>query len=258
MAAVAVVLVNSNKLNAGKYMINRGGERLLQHYRAGLNAVPLFEGYRYNPDDFFLLQVAMGAYLGQMTNIDESGAPSMGFHSYPFVLKHDPHSGDYGLGFFGHSLEASSYLVLHSQFGWLCFACNLGPAPNPATPLAVVSFAMVDSYRIRTFIEPLGLDLVMQAGNLQQITLDLGNQTPAITFSPALAAPACKGGKHAARPYSFIRLVATKTTTTRPGAAFSLFDGTTGQPCPIVRGAFQVTPTADDKAPTLAILSWRL
>lgn len=29
------------------------------HYRAGLNNIPVLEGYRYNPDDWYLLQVGM-------------------------------------------------------------------------------------------------------------------------------------------------------------------------------------------------------
>ena len=32
--------------NNGKWFINRGGERILQHYRAGLNNIPIIEGYR--------------------------------------------------------------------------------------------------------------------------------------------------------------------------------------------------------------------
>ena len=47
------------------------------HYRAGLNAIPLLEWYRQNPDDVFLLEPGLGAVAGQMSNIDERGAPSM-------------------------------------------------------------------------------------------------------------------------------------------------------------------------------------
>lgn len=42
-----------------------------------------------------LLLRAQGALTGQLTNIDESGATSMGYHSAPFVETHDPHSGEY-------------------------------------------------------------------------------------------------------------------------------------------------------------------
>ena len=41
------------------------------HYRSGLNAIPLLEWYKRNPDDVFLLEPALGAVAGQMNNIDE-------------------------------------------------------------------------------------------------------------------------------------------------------------------------------------------
>ena len=77
------------------------------HYRSGLNAIPLLEWYRQNPDDVFLLEPGLGAVAGQMASIDEHGAPSMMLHMEPHILDYDPHSGDYGLGFFGCSLQAS-------------------------------------------------------------------------------------------------------------------------------------------------------
>merc|ERR1712166_1736492 len=70
------------------------------HYRSGLNMIPLIEWYRAHPDDFFLLEVSMGALAGQLANIDELGAPSMMMHMLPHVLEFDPRSGDFGLGLF--------------------------------------------------------------------------------------------------------------------------------------------------------------
>ncbi len=37
----------------------------------------------------------MGAVLGQLTNIDELGQASMGFHGDPAIMQHDPYR--YGL-----------------------------------------------------------------------------------------------------------------------------------------------------------------
>ena len=45
------------------------------HYRSGLNMIPLVEWFRGHPDEYFLLEVAMGAMSGQMANIDSTGAP---------------------------------------------------------------------------------------------------------------------------------------------------------------------------------------
>lgn len=69
--------------------------------RSGLNSIPLLEWYRRNPDDFTLLEIAAGAIAGQMNNIDETGAGSMMMHMEPHILDFDPHSGDFGLGYFG-------------------------------------------------------------------------------------------------------------------------------------------------------------
>ena len=69
--------------NNGKWMVTSGANfetRGNFHYRSGLNAIPLLEWYRKNPDDFFLLEPALGAVAGQMSNIDERGAPSMMLH----------------------------------------------------------------------------------------------------------------------------------------------------------------------------------
>ena len=67
------------------------------HYRSGLNSIPLLEWYRQNPDDMFIVEVALGAVAGQMNNIDERGAPSMMMHMEPHILDFDPHSGALGL-----------------------------------------------------------------------------------------------------------------------------------------------------------------
>lgn len=47
------------------------------------------------------------------------------------MLKHDPHSGDFGLGFFGHSLESAAYMVNDTELGLLCYLCDF--ADEPAT-----------------------------------------------------------------------------------------------------------------------------
>jgi len=107
--------------NNGKYLATFGtgaSDRGMMHYRAGLNMIPLIEWYRANPDEgVFLLEVAMGAISGQMANIDADGATSMMFHVVPHVMDFDPHSGDYGLGFFGNALEGGAYYVKHESLG---------------------------------------------------------------------------------------------------------------------------------------------
>ena len=40
---------------------NFGTERLLHHYGSPLNAIPLLDAYRANPDDLYLLEIGISA-----------------------------------------------------------------------------------------------------------------------------------------------------------------------------------------------------
>jgi hypothetical protein len=247
--------------NNGKWFVNRGGERLLQHYRAGLNAIPIIEAFRAAPDDAFLLHTAMGALTGGYGSIlpashpTSPGAVSMGFHTVPFGLEYDPRSGDFGLGFFGVTLEAASYLVRDAQLpgGWACFMCNLGPSAGASA----ASFAPGDGYHVRAYIEPLGLWLVAQTGALRALFLDLAAATLRVDFAPALSAPAAPGGAHPAKPFSALRLKVEKHAAGRPGTAWALKDAA-GMPVPVVRGAYQFKPNSDDHQGTTVTLSWQV
>ena len=101
------------------------------HYRSGLNAIPLLEWYQRHPDDLFLLEPALGAVAGQMNNIDEHGAPSMMMHMEPHILDFDPHSGDFGLGFFGCSLSSASYFVVRLKLESRPLTLIMKPNPCP-------------------------------------------------------------------------------------------------------------------------------
>ena len=67
--------------NNGFLRFDGGNERVLQHYRSGLNSIPTTEAYMAQPDDTYLLRLAAGSIGGVLTNIEAgTGAPSMGFH----------------------------------------------------------------------------------------------------------------------------------------------------------------------------------
>jgi hypothetical protein len=231
--------------NNGHWFVNRGGERILHHYRAGLNAIILFEGYRRNPDDLHLLEVAMGSNTGQLTNIDATGATSMGFHSVPFVLEHDPNSGDYGLGFFGLSLESGAYVINHPSLGWLCYLCNVGASSSTS-----ITFSPVDAYHVRAYLEPLGLFMVAQAGTIQSVALNLQASSMTVIFDPAV--PAGSGGS---RPWSSLYLQLRKEGASRPGNVWTVTDAK-GAPCPLVRNSYQIAPNSDDSQPTTVTITW--
>jgi hypothetical protein len=239
--------------NNGKWMPSVGtaagfATRGNLHYRSGLNAIPLIEWYRAHPDDFFLLEIAMGAQAGQMMNIDGKGAPSMMMHMLPHVLEFDPHSGDFGLGFFGHTLTAASYFVRHPTMGDVCFLCDLQPGGG-ATAAAggggganasatVVTYAVRDSYKQRTFIEPLALYLQADAGLFEAIAIDFANKRVTVTF----AAPG------AAATYTTHRLRADKQSDARPGSGFKLVEPAGAKRA---HGAYEFPA-----AVTAAVLSW--
>ncbi|MEO7466945.1 MAG: DUF5695 domain-containing protein, partial [Sphingobium limneticum] len=94
-------------------------ERQIHHYGSALNAVPLFDAYRQNPDDLHLLRVAYGGMMGGITNIDQQGFGSAAFHSWPDMMKWDAISGDYGMGFYGHAIASATYAVKDKDLGWL-------------------------------------------------------------------------------------------------------------------------------------------
>jgi hypothetical protein len=231
--------------NNGKWQATAGANfetRGNFHYRSGLNSIPLLEWYRINPDDFFLAEVALGAHAGQMNSIDETGAPGMMMHMEPHILDFDPHSGDFGLGFFGCSVEAASYFIQHPQYGSLCFLCNIAPTQQDLrqpSRAAAVTIQPVDLYKRRVYIEPLGLYLVLDAGTFASLELDLAAKKITVHFNSMTM-----------DNYTYVarRLRADKVSAdgVRPGSGFTVVGGAKK-----VRGAF-VLPESE----ATAVLTW--
>ena len=87
------------------------------------------------PDDAYLLQTGLGGALSVLAGIRADGSAAMGFHADPGVLRHDPYSGDHGIGFFGAALLSGSYVLRDPLQGgrWACYLCDLLP-PDQAPP----------------------------------------------------------------------------------------------------------------------------
>ena len=154
-------------------------ERQLHHYGSGLNAIPVLSHFRKHPEDDYLLRIGYAGTMGALTNIDREGFASVAFHSFPSTLKWDPYSGDYGPNFFGHALNAGTYLINHPEFGWQAFGGNVKQKGDwiNVTPL--------DSLRMRVYLAPRGLWLTLDAGRFE--TVELNTKTGAVRLGLASA-----------------------------------------------------------------------
>lgn len=163
-------------LYAGKL---RRIERQLHHYGSGLNAIPVLAHYREHPDDYYLLRIGYGGALGALSNIDQEGFASAAFHSYPTTLRWDAYSGDYGPNFFGHVINAATYVIDHPVFGWQSFGGNLKLAGD------WVTVEPRDSMRQRIYIAPLGLWLTLDAGSFESVAINVRTRAVRIRLSGA-------------------------------------------------------------------------
>lgn len=142
------------------------------------------------------------------------------------MLKHDPHSGDFGLGFFGHSLESGSYYVKDKALGDLCFLCDASSGNDEADSSAVVVTPR-DSYRRRLFVEPIALYVEVEAGTIASASIDIAKKTIVIKFDPVAQS---EGGA----PFTKYRVRLTKTSDARPGSKFVATPGT------LTRGLYEI------------------
>jgi hypothetical protein len=154
-------------------------ERQLHHYGSGLNAIPVLTEFRDHPDDFYLLRVGYGGVMGAIANITEEGFGPSGFHAYPSTLRMDGYSGDYGPGFFGHEVNAGTYVIRHPEFGWLAFGGNLTLAGD------TVRVRPLDAARSRVYLAPLGLWLTLEAGMFEAV--EISGDSVRVTLGPATA-----------------------------------------------------------------------
>jgi hypothetical protein len=156
-------------------------ERQIHHYGSALNAVPLFDAYRQNPKDLHLLRVAYGGMMGGITNIDQEGFSSAAFHAWPDMMKWDPYTGDYGMGFYGHALTAATYLVNDPTFGWLGFGGDVTQGKDG------VQIQPKDGARSRLFVAPAGAWITLDAGKIANVTYTPVSGAINVTLDPATA-----------------------------------------------------------------------
>ncbi len=154
-------------------------ERQLHHYGSGINAIPVLAEYRQHPNDYYLLRIGYGGTMGALTNIDQEGFASAAFHSFPSTLKWDGYSGDYGPNFFGHALNAATYIIHHPHFGWQAFGGNVEQSGE------WLRVRPLDSFRTRLYIAPRGLWLTLDAGTFESIAINTRTHAVRVELSSA-------------------------------------------------------------------------
>jgi hypothetical protein len=117
--------------------------------------------------------------MGGITNIDQGGFGSAAFHSNPDMMRWDPYTGDYGMGFFGHAYAAASYLVDHPDFGWIAFG---GEVTSDADTVTIVPH---DGARSRLFMAQAGLWLTLDSGKIASARYDLQSGSVTIRLDKA-------------------------------------------------------------------------
>jgi hypothetical protein len=94
-------------------------------------------------------------------------------------LEWDSYSGDYGPNFFGHAVNAATYVIDHPEFGWQAFGGNVTETEE------WIEITPVDSFRRRVYLAPVGLWLTLDAGQFTQIRLVRGSNAVQIALAPA-------------------------------------------------------------------------
>lgn len=147
-------------------------ERMGHHYESSLSAIPLLDAFRRNPKDIFLLQSAYAGLEGSLTGIQQSGAPSTGFHLWPDAMQWDAWSGDSALGMFGHLFSTGAYVINDGSLGgWRGFRAEITQQDTS------IIAKPTDTLRQRIFIASHGAYLTLDAGYFCNVSFDSKDQS---------------------------------------------------------------------------------
>lgn len=154
-------------------------ERQLHHYGSSLNAIPVLNAYRKQPEDLYLLRVGYGGLMGSISNITEDGFGSAAFHSYPSTLKIDGLSGDYGSGFYGYAVNTATYITKDDEFGWLAFGGNLKVKGD------WVKTQLTTAEKSHVFIAAAKIWLTLDAGTFNSVSFNTKTAEISVELSAA-------------------------------------------------------------------------
>lgn len=224
---------------------NDGTERVLHHYGAPLNAIPILEAYRADPDNTTLLQVGLGGVVGSITNIASgSGVASMGWHGSEQRLYPDPTSCDYGVGFYGHSINSGSY-VTRQNGQWQCWLCDI-----ETDTAGVVTVRPRDSFHTRMYIAPLGLDVQAETGSFAQAAISMHNKQIAFLLASSVNGSALPSNAR-------IRLATPALAKGKRNATAFTAHSLQGAALPLVRGAWEMPLENGDRNRVLLLVRWK-
>ena len=108
--------------------------------------------------------------MGPLANITEDGFGPAAFHSYPSTLEIDGYAGDYGSGFYGYAVNATTYIYQHPDFGWIAFSGNIKEEGE------WVRTEITTAGKNRLFIAPLSLGLETVSGQIKQVDYNPGTE----------------------------------------------------------------------------------
>ena len=211
-------------------------ERNLHHYGSSLNGKALLRAYEINPDDYYLLEPAIGAMTGVLSNIQPNGAASMGFHADNALLRHDPYDADYGSALYGHVTSASSYYVQHPTFGPSCYLCDHQLSTN-----GDITITPLDSLHRHVYLEPLGTAVSVDVGRITSVLLSVANRTVVVSLA---------GSDDASAVFSVwrVNVIHYALCTARPGCDIRIVSPAVKE----VRGAWTFPYTSSSDTMTLS------
>ncbi|KAK1849848.1 hypothetical protein CCHR01_07496 [Colletotrichum chrysophilum] len=146
-------------------------ERQIHHYGSGLNALVMLSAFRDDPTNSYLLRVGYGGTSGALSNIREDGFASCAMHAWPEHLSWDGFSGDYGPNFVGMVLGSGTYLVDDLDYGMIAYGGILKVDDD------LITVQVRDPLRRKIFIGPLGVEIELDAGIVDQFTYHVKSQT---------------------------------------------------------------------------------
>ncbi|KAF4884444.1 hypothetical protein CGCFRS4_v012718 [Colletotrichum fructicola] len=146
-------------------------ERQIHHYGSGLNALVMLSAFRDDPTNSYLLRVGYGGTPGALSNIREDGFASCAMHAWPEHLSWDGFSGDYGPNFVGMVLGSGTYLVDDLDYGMIAYGGVLKVDDD------LITVQVRDPLRRKIFIGPLGVEIDLDAGVVEQFAYHVESHT---------------------------------------------------------------------------------